>query len=227
MTAPTLSPDLLLRAYAMGLFPMAETADATELHWVDPRQRGIFPLEGFHISRSLRHHLRHADYTVTINQDFAAVMRACANRPETWINAEIHTAYARLHALGHAHSLEVWQDGQLSGGVYGVQIGAAFCGESMFSLRTNGSKTALAWLVHRLRAGGFTLFDTQFLTSHLSSLGAVEIPQAEYRKRLSRALHRTASFAPEGYQPSSSEVASSSIAGMAPSGSAQPKTQTS
>ena len=226
MPDPVLTPDQLLRAYAMGLFPMAETAQSTTLHWIDPQHRGIFPLDGFHISRSLRRHLLTADYRVTVNQDFSGVLRACADRPETWINAQITALYTALHQRGQAHSLEVWQDDTLSGGVYGVQIGAAFFGESMFSRRPNGSKTALAWLVHRLRAGGFALFDTQFLTPHLASLGAVEIPRLDYHKRLSRALQQRASFTPPGYQPSSADVVSPTV-GTAPSGSTQPSTQTS
>lgn len=226
MPDPALTPDHVLRAYAMGLFPMAETAQSPTLHWIDPQKRGIFPLGGFHISRSLRQHLVTADYRVTVNQDFSGVMQACADRPETWINAQITALYTALHQRGQAHSLEVWQDDTLSGGVYGVQIGGAFCGESMFSRRTNASKTALAWLVHRLRAGGFTLFDTQFLTPHLASLGAIEIPRVEYRKRLACALPLPASFTPPGYQPSVSDVVSSTV-GIAPSGSTQPSTQTS
>lgn len=226
---PDLTPDMVLRAYALGLFPMAENAASTDLHWIDPKQRGVFPLDGFHISRSLRHHLLRADHQVSVNQDFAGVMRACAERPETWINAEILDLYHELHLRGQAHSLEVWQDGRLSGGVYGVAIGAAFFGESMFSRRPNASKTALAWLVHRLRAGGFVLFDTQFLTPHLASLGAVEIPRAAYHQRLAAALTVPATFAPPGYQPSVASVAagSSSTTGTAPSGKTQPRTQTS
>jgi leucyl/phenylalanyl-tRNA--protein transferase len=208
MTASGLTPQLLLRAYAMGLFPMAETAQSSGLHWIDPKQRGIFPLDGFHISRSLCQHLLRADYSVTVDRDFCGVMQACASRPETWINAEILALYTDLHETGQAHSLEVWQDGQLAGGVYGLAIGGAFFGESMFSRRTNGSKTALAWLVHRLRAGGYTLFDTQFLTPHLASLGAIEIPRADYRKQLAKAMLLPASFTPQGYQPSSLSVSS-------------------
>ncbi len=226
MKPAPITPELLLRAYAMGLFPMAETAQSADLHWIDPTHRGIFPLDGFHISRSLRRHILTARHTVTVNTDFRGVMRACADRTETWINPEIFALYTALHAGGQAHSLEVWQDGALSGGLYGVQIGAAFCGESMFSRRTDGSKTALAFAMHRLRAGGFTLFDTQFLTPHLASLGAIEIPRADYRKRLARAIQRSASFTPDGYQPSPSDVASST-SGTEPSGKTQPKTQTS
>lgn len=222
MTSSALTPETLLAAYAMGIFPMAEAADNPALHWVDPSRRGIIPLEGFHISRSLRRHLLTADYSVTVNRDFAGVMAACAERTETWINRQIVEGYGALHTLGHAHSVEVWQDGILAGGMYGVQIGTAFCGESMFSRRTGGSKTALAWAVHRLRAGGFTLFDTQFLTPHLASLGGIEISRADYRRRLAQALGGTARFAPPLYQPSPSDVA-----GRAPSGRTQPSTQTS
>jgi leucyl/phenylalanyl-tRNA--protein transferase len=229
MTATPLTPELLLRAYGLGLFPMAESAEASALQWIDPQRRGIIPLEGFHISRSLRHHLRTAAYQITLNADFSGVMRACAERPETWINAEIFSLYNILHVRGQAHSLEVWQDGALVGGVYGVALGGAFCGESMFSRRTNASKTALAWLVDRLHHGGFALFDTQFLTPHLASLGAVEIPREAYRKRLAQAMRLAATLTPAGYQPSASSVSSgvSSKAGMTPSGSVQPKTQTS
>lgn len=202
-----ITPDLLLRAYAMGLFPMAEGRDDPELHWIDPRRRGVIPLDGFHISRSLRRAILRADYQVTINRDFPGVMQACADRPETWINAEILSLYQALHQMGAAHSLEVWREGRLIGGVYGVQLGSAFFGESMFSRATNASKIALAWLVHRLRAGGFTLFDTQFLTPHLASLGAVEIARAEYRRRLTDALGRQARFEPAGYPPDPVSVA--------------------
>lgn len=201
------TPELLLRAYAMGLFPMADSRAGTGLRWYDPPRRGIFPLDGFHMSRSLRRAILRADYAVTVNTDIAGVMAACADRPETWINAEITALYTALHRAGFAHSLEVRRDGLLIGGVYGVAIGAAFMGESMFSRATGGSKLALAWLVHRLRAGGYRLFDTQYLTPHLASLGAVEIPRADYHRRLEAALTQPASFAPAGYQPLPSSVA--------------------
>ncbi|MEO8243547.1 MAG: leucyl/phenylalanyl-tRNA--protein transferase [bacterium] len=174
------------------MFPMAESRDARGMHWVDPRHRGIIPLDGFHIARSLRAPILRAQ--VTLDRDFAAVVQGCADRPETWINGEIFALYAALHAMGHAHSLEVWQGERLVGGVYGVVIGAAFFGESMFSRVTDASKVALAYLVHVLRAGGFTLFDTQFLTPHLASLGAVEIPRAAYHRRLAAALATEAQF---------------------------------
>ena len=197
----TLTPDLLLRAYAMGVFPMAESRDATDIHWVDPRRRGILPLDHFHLSRSLARHIGRTNPRVTVDQAFDAVVTACADRAETWINPDIAAAYSALHAKGHAHSLEVWNGGHLIGGVYGVVIGAAFFGESMFSQATNGSKTALAYLVHRLRAGGFQLFDTQFLTPHLASLGAIEIPRADYHRRLAAAIAAPARFTPPGYPP--------------------------
>jgi leucyl/phenylalanyl-tRNA--protein transferase len=203
-----ITPETLLRAYAMGIFPMADSQEAAEIHWVDPRRRGIFPLDGFHISRSLARSIRRAPWAVTVDRAFEGVVAACAERPVTWINAEITRLYAALHRSGHAHSLEVWEDSDLVGGVYGVTIGAAFFGESMFSRRTDASKTALAWLIHRLRAGGFQLFDTQFLTPHLASLGAVEISRADYHRRLADALARSASFDPPGYSPSPSDVAS-------------------
>jgi leucyl/phenylalanyl-tRNA--protein transferase len=203
-----LTPDILLGAYAAGVFPMAQSRDDPTIHWVDPKRRGIFPLDGFHISRSLRRHILRTDMTVTVDRDFAGVVAACADRPETWINAEIFGLYRALHTQGHAHSLEVWQGGAVVGGVYGVVLGAAFFGESMFSTATDASKLALAYLVHRLRAGRFQLFDTQFLTPHLASLGAVEIPRAEYHRRLRMALAAQASFSPPDYGFDPSSVAS-------------------
>jgi len=203
-----LNSDLLLQAYAMGIFPMAEGRDDPQVHWVDPRRRGIFPLDGFHISHSLARLIRRWNFTIRTNTAFEAVVDACAARDETWINAPIRSAYLDLHRRGHAHSLEVWSDGQLAGGVYGVTLGAAFFGESMFSAQSGGSKVALAFLVHRLRAGGFRLFDTQFLTPHLASLGAVEIPRAEYHRRLAEAIALPARFDPPDYCPSASSVLS-------------------
>lgn len=178
----------LLQAYAAGIFPMAESRDDPGVFWVDPQHRGVLPLDGFHISRSLARRMRRGDYSVTLNTTFAGVVDACAAREETWINEEIRELYLELHQIGHAHSFEVWEDGQLAGGVYGVTLGAAFFGESMFSARTDGSKLALAHLVSHLRKCGFVLFDTQFLTPHLASLGAVEITRSEYRSRLAEAL---------------------------------------
>lgn len=189
-----LTPELLLRAYAMGVFPMAESRDDPRIHWVDPRKRGVFPLDNFHISRSLKRRMADRNYTIRTNSDFAATVAACADRPETWINAEIFALYLALHHQGFAHSLEVWADGSLIGGVYGVTIGRAFFGESMFSRRTDASKIALAHLVGLLNTAGFTLFDTQFLTPHLASLGAIEISRAAYHRRLEDALQGQASY---------------------------------
>ncbi|MBC7164795.1 MAG: leucyl/phenylalanyl-tRNA--protein transferase [Roseovarius sp.] len=183
-----LPPELLLRAYAMGVFPMAEHRGDAEVFWVDPERRGVLPLDGFHISRSLARRMRRGGYRVTLDVDFTGVLDACADRPETWISAPIRAAYLALHERGNAHSLEVWQEGALAGGVYGVTLGRAFFGESMFSRRPDASKLALAHLVDHLRRCGFALFDTQFLTDHLASLGAVEISRATYHARLAEAL---------------------------------------
>ena len=191
-----LSAAHLLQAYAMGVFPMAEGRDDPAIHWVDPRRRGIFPLDGFHVSRSLARRIRRGGYEVRIDTAFAEVVDACADRAETWINPTIRALYLDLHAMGQAHSLEIWSEDRLIGGVYGVVLGAAFFGESMFSRETDASKLALAHLVAHLRAGGFTLFDTQFLTPHLASLGAVEISRADYHLRLAKALSAKGQFLP-------------------------------
>ncbi|MBO6885388.1 MAG: leucyl/phenylalanyl-tRNA--protein transferase [Marivita sp.] len=188
----TVTPELLLQAYRAGVFPMAEHRDDPEMFWVDPRKRGVFPLDGFRISRSLAKTLRRDAYRVTLNTAFVDVIDACADRSETWINHDIRVLYEELHHQGHAHSLEVWADDRLIGGVYGVAVGGAFCGESMFSRQRDASKIALAWLVDLLRRTGFVLFDTQFLTHHLASLGAIEITRAEYRAHLAQALQITA-----------------------------------
>ncbi len=189
-----ITPELLLNAYRAGLFPMAEHQDDPELFWVDPRRRGIFPLDGFHISRSLARRLRQDPFQVTLDADFSGVMRGCADRTVTWINAPIMSLYAELHHRGHAHSIELWDGKALVGGVYGVTIGAAFFGESMFSRRRDASKIALAWLVDHLAQSRFRLFDTQFLTPHLASLGALEVPRSQYRAMLADALAQHAQF---------------------------------
>lgn len=191
---PDLTPELLLHGYSIGIFPMAEHRDDPEIFWVDPRRRGVFPLDGFHISRSLARAMRRTRFTITTNTAFNDVVTGCADRADTWINDEIFSLYAQLHTFGHAHALEVWEDDMLVGGVYGVTLGRAFFGESMFSRRDNASKIALACLVDRLNRGGFTLFDTQFLTPHLASLGAQEITRAAYHARLEMALMKTADF---------------------------------
>jgi len=181
-------PRLLLQGYASGIFPMADSRDAEDLFWVEPRSRAIIPLEKFHMSRSLRRAIRSGRFTVTRDRDFAAVIAACADRKETWINAELEAAMLALHGSGHAHSVEVWNGGSLVGGLYGVKLGRAFFGESMFSRMTDASKVALAWLVARLKAGNFTLLDCQFMTDHLATLGAVSVPRETYVALLSAAL---------------------------------------
>lgn len=193
-TRPRLTPELMVRAYAAGIFPMSEGADDPEVFWVDPQRRGVFPLDGFHTSRSLRRQIARGGYSVHINRDFAGVLKGCADREPTWINSDLTACYLALHAGGLAQSVEIWDKDGLAGAVFGVTLGAAFFGESMFSRRTGGSKLALAHLVHRLRSGGFTLFDTQFVTDHLMSLGAVEIPRTDYRAELSHALLLPADF---------------------------------
>ena len=179
-----LDSDLLLRAYAVGVFPMADSRRAREVYWVEPAMRGVLPLDGFHLSRSLAKTLRSDRYAVTADRAFADVIRACADlrvgAGGTWINAQIEQACNALFDRGHAHSVECWQDGQLVGGLYGVSLGGAFFGESMFSQARDASKVALAHLVARLRVGGYTLLDCQFMTEHLASLGAVEIPREDY-----------------------------------------------
>jgi leucyl/phenylalanyl-tRNA--protein transferase len=190
----TLSPELLVRAYAAGVFPMAESRSSATVHWIDPERRGVLPLDGFRIARSLRRRILRAPWRVATDTDFAGVLDACADRPETWINRPIREGYLALHRAGRAHSLELFEGAELVGGVYGVALGGAFFGESMFSRRTDASKVALAWLVDRLRQAGFVLFDTQFLTPHLASLGGIEIPRAEYRRRLAAALAVAADF---------------------------------
>ncbi len=193
MTA--IDPDLLLRAYAIGVFPMSDSRDAPEVFWVEPRRRAILPLDRFRLSRSLRKTIRSGEYRVTSDTAFAEVVRRCAEREETWINAEIEESYRLLHARGHAHSIECWHEGELAGGLYGVGLGAAFFGESMFSVRRDASKVALAWLVARLKVGGYRLLDCQFMTDHLRSLGAVEVAQKDYLALLDSAL---AAGAPDG-----------------------------
>ena len=183
-----LDPRLLLEGYATGIFPMADSRNANELFWVEPRNRAIIPLGGFHVSRSLRRTLRSGRFIVTHDQDFAGVIAACADREETWINAELERAMIALHGSGHANSIEVWEEGLLVGGLYGVKLGRAFFGESMFSRETDASKVALAWLVARLKAGNFTLLDCQFMTEHLASLGAISIPREAYVALLAAAL---------------------------------------
>jgi leucyl/phenylalanyl-tRNA--protein transferase len=191
---PEITPTLLLRAYASGVFPMAESGDSPETFWVDPRRRGILPLDGLHVPRSLRRRFLRGGFALRVNADFAGVLEACGDREETWINPEIERLYRALHRMGYAHSVEVWIDGRLAGGLYGVALGAAFFGESMFSRARDASKIALVALVARLNAGGFRLLDTQFVTGHLARLGAIEISRSAYRARLDEAINRPADF---------------------------------
>ena len=183
-----LDPRLLLEGYSSGIFPMADSRTAAQLFWVEPRNRAIIPLDRFHVSRSLRRTIRSDRFSVTRDRDFAGVIAACAEREETWINAELEHAMLALHGAGHAHSIEVWHDGALVGGLYGVKLGRAFFGESMFSKAADASKVALAWLVARMKVGNFTLLDCQFMTEHLASLGAVSIPRDTYVALLAAAL---------------------------------------
>ena len=194
-----LDPDLLLRAYAIGVFPMADSRDARDVFWVEPKRRAVIPLDGFRLSRSLRRTLRSGSFEVTRDTAFGEVVSRCAQREETWINASIEQGFAKLHRLGHAHSIECWQGGALVGGLYGVKLGGAFFGESMFSTARDASKVALAWLVARLIVGGYRLLDCQFMTEHLRSLGAIEITQTDYVSLLSSAL--SASGSGEGGRP--------------------------
>ncbi len=197
-TQASLPAELLLRAYAAGIFPMAESRDDPQVFWVDPKQRGVLPLETFHISKSLKKVLRRGEFIVRANSAFERVLDECASpgpgRKDTWINEPIRDAVIELHNLGFAHSLETWKDGELAGGLYGVALRGAFFGESMFSRRTNASKVALAHLVARLRLGGFRLLDTQFVTDHLKTFGCEEIPARDYQKRLESALEYQARF---------------------------------
>ena len=191
-----LTPALMLRAYRHGLFPMAETRDSPELFWLDPEQRGILPLDRFHLPARLLRTVLSPRYRVSVDHDFPAVIAACATpapgREETWINPRIECLFTELHHLGHAHSVECWSGDRLVGGLYGVALGGAFFGESMFSTARDASKVALAHLVVRLRLGGFVLLDTQFVTAHLAQFGAVEIPRARYRALLEQAVNTPA-----------------------------------
>jgi leucyl/phenylalanyl-tRNA---protein transferase len=190
-----ITPEVLLRAYACGIFPMAESADDPTLFWVEPELRGVIPLGGFRISARLARTVRSDAFTITVNKAFKSVIDGCAapqaGREDTWINKRIRDLYSGLHALGHAHSVEAWQDGDLVGGLYGVSLGRAFFGESMFHRARDASKVALVHLVARLIAGGFELLDTQYVTEHLKTFGAIEIPRRRYTALLDRAVTGT------------------------------------
>ena len=189
-----ITPELLLSAYMQGIFPMAESAESDDVFWVDPDERGIFPLDQFHVPKKLAKKIRTEPFNVRINMAFRDVMLKCAeptdnvDRKNTWINKTILTRYNELHEMGYAHSVECWQNDELVGGLYGVSLNGAFCGESMFHTVTDASKIALVYLVARLKVGGYSLLDTQFVTDHLSQFGAIEIPRKEYRSRLKDAL---------------------------------------
>lgn len=188
----SITPELLLRAYSIGMFPMSESADDPELFWVEPDIRGIIPLDDFHVSKNLQKAIRKAPFDIRFDTAFDQVVAKCAeaadDRPSTWINQTIRDLYSALHRLGHAHSVEAWEGDELVGGLYGVTLGSAYFGESMFSRRTNASKICLVHLVERLRERGFTLLDTQFTTEHLKTFGAVDIPKTEYGLLLDRAM---------------------------------------
>ncbi|MBX4907020.1 MULTISPECIES: leucyl/phenylalanyl-tRNA--protein transferase [Rhizobium] len=190
--SPGITPDILLRAYSIGLFPMAESADDPEIFWVEPELRGVLPLDNFHISKSLAKTVRRKPFDIRFDHAFDQVIAACAEetsgRPSTWINQTIRSLYSTLFEIGHAHTVEAWDGDQLVGGLYGVSLGSAFFGESMFSRRTDASKICLVHLVDRLREKGFTLLDTQFTTEHLKTFGAIDVPKAEYAVLLASAM---------------------------------------
>lgn len=190
--SPGITPEILLRAYSIGLFPMAESADDPEIFWVEPELRGVLPLDAFHVSKSLAKTVRQRPFDIRFDYDFDATIAACAEhttgRPSTWINKTIRTLYSALHRMGHAHSVEAWDGDELVGGLYGVSLGSAFFGESMFSRKTDSSKICLVHLVKRLREKGFTLLDTQFTTEHLKTFGAIDISKDDYAKMLAKAM---------------------------------------
>lgn len=189
-----LTPAQLLSGYAQGVFPMAESARDPRLFWFDPPMRGVLPVGGVHASRSLLRDLRRKHWSAHLNSDFDGIVTACADRNETWINAPLARLYHELHRTGHAHAIEIRQDGCFAGGIFGITLGTAFFGESMVSARTNGSKMALLWTSRHLARCGFTLFDTQFLTPHLERMGGIEIPRHLYRRQLAIALQDKADF---------------------------------
>jgi len=193
-----ITPEVLLKAYACGIFPMAESAEDSTIFWVDPPERGIIPLNGLRIPSRLKRTVRSDRFEVRVNQDFSGVLDGCAQprpgRLRTWINGPIRSLYGRLHDIGHCHTVETYEGGHLVGGLYGVSLGGAFFGESMFSLARDASKVALVHLVARLNAGGFSLLDTQFVTEHLATLGAVEIKRERYHRMLDEALEGNGNF---------------------------------
>ncbi len=231
-----ITPELVAMAYMRGIFPMAESREDGALYWIDPDTRCLLPIEGIRLSRSMRRRLRRAGFAFSTDRAFGEVIRGCADRPETWISHRIEALFAALHRRGLAHSVEVWLEGRLVGGLYGLALGGAFFGESMFSRVPDASKAALAWLLPRLRRAGFTLFDAQFMNPHLARLGAFELPRAAFRARLAEALARSPDWsrvaAPEpepwagpGAQPTDhSEAGAESASAGRP---VQPRSQTS
>ncbi len=198
-----ITPQVLLKAYGCGIFPMADSADDPSLFWIEPEMRGIIPLDNFHIPRSLRKFLRQNPFEIRVDHNFEAMINLCAKstntRRKTWISNRIIDLYCQLHEIGHCHSVEAWLDGALVGGLYGVSLGKAFFGESMVSQVANASKVALCHLVHRLNAGGYILLDSQFTTQHLERFGAINIPRAEYHERLAQAMEGFGKFYPDDY----------------------------
>jgi leucyl/phenylalanyl-tRNA---protein transferase len=194
-----ITPEVLLKAYACGIFPMAESAEDPALYWIEPEKRGIIPLDTFHVPARLARTVRSERFSIAVNRDFQGVLDGCAEpapgRTRTWINARIRSLYCKLYDIGHCHSVEAYEDGKLVGGLYGVCLGRAFFGESMFHRARDASKVALVHLVARLKASGFALLDTQFVTSHLTTFGAIEVPQRHYHKLLEAALVGEADFA--------------------------------
>jgi leucyl/phenylalanyl-tRNA--protein transferase len=191
---PKVTPELLLKAYAIGIFPMAESADDPALYWHEPLKRGVIPLDTFHVPDRLARTIRQDRFEVRIDSDFDRVITGCADRSATWINQRILKLYKGLFEMGHCHTIETWRRGKLAGGLYGVHLRGAFFGESMFSLERDASKVALVHLVARLRVGGFRLLDTQFITEHLRQFGAIEVPRERFQKLLEKALEIEADF---------------------------------
>lgn len=222
-----IAPEMLLLAYRSGIFPMADSRDDPEIFWVEPRERAIIPLDRFHCSQSLRKIVRQGRYHVTLNADFAGVIHACSqprpDHPESWISERIEASYRQLHAAGHAHSVECWamtdRGNELVGGLYGVSFDRVFCGESMFSRADNASKVALTWLVAIMRHAGFQVLDCQFMTGHLASMGAVEIPQAEYLNLIGAARGEPAMTLPDAYCALTASAAGTAATGAAGCGS--------
>jgi leucyl/phenylalanyl-tRNA--protein transferase len=212
-----LTPDIILQAYRAGIFPMAPNRDSDEINWYDPDPRGVLPIAGLHVPKKLRRTIMKQPYQITFDRAFEAVMRGCADvRPDTWINDDIIALYTALHKQGYAHSVEAWQEEKLVGGVYGISMGGAFFGESMFSTATDASKITLVYLVARLWRQGFELLDTQFVNDHLKQFGVYEIPRDEYHRRLKKALAKEDQWSSE--PESGSGVSGAGVAGVGVAG---------